>query len=63
MLFGIACTELRWRGVGAPQVQYYGLQSLSWRNAMYHAVMSNETGFSQDVMFCDFVHPTPLGHR
>eukprot|EP00884_Botryococcus_braunii_P008547 jgi/Botrbrau1/17694/Bobra.0166s0118.1 len=42
---------------------YYGLQSISFRNAYYHDIMTGTPGFRLEDIFCDVVHPNNLGHR
>lgn len=42
---------------------YYGLQSISFRNAYFHDLMSSTPGFRIQDMFCDVIHPNDLGHR
>ena len=54
-----------WHG-GEMQVetvlQYYGIPSVSARNALFHLTAQNVSGFAEDDIFCG-VHPNPLGHR
>ncbi|KAK9836351.1 hypothetical protein WJX81_007868 [Elliptochloris bilobata] len=42
---------------------YYRLQSISFRDAIFHRVMVDEPGFKQEEIMCDVVHPNKLGHR
>ncbi len=44
-------------------VEYYGLQSVSFRNAIYHLFDADEPGFLRSQISCGNVHPTYLGHR
>ena len=43
-------------------LQYYGVPSVSARNALWHLSTRNVTGFKDEEIFCG-VHPNPLGHR
>ena len=38
-------------------------QSISFRGAMFHRVMTGQPGFRMDQIMCDVVHPNALGHR
>ena len=38
-------------------------QSISFRDAIFHRVMVDEPGFTQEEIMCDVVHPNKLGHR
>ena len=39
------------------------MQSISFRDAIFHRVMVDEPGFKQEEIMCDVVHPNKLGHR
>eukprot|EP00884_Botryococcus_braunii_P008548 jgi/Botrbrau1/17695/Bobra.0166s0119.1 len=43
--------------------KYYGLSSISFRNAYYHQIMTAANGFNLTDFLCDHVHPNILGHR
>ncbi len=44
-------------------VEYYSLQSISFRNLVYHKYMAGMGGFRNHDIACNTVHPTYLGHR
>ena len=44
-------------------VLYYGLQSVSMRNALYHPTMQRQQNFKGLQWLCDSIHPNTLGHR
>ena len=43
-------------------LQYYGVPTVSARNALFHLAARNAPGFAQNDTNCG-VHPNPLGHR
>ena len=43
-------------------LQYYSIPTVSARNALYHLLIEEVHGFSEDDVHCG-VHPNPLGHR
>ena len=53
-----------WRG-GESQIdtimKYYGIPSVSARDALYHLEMAGTDGFADEQLQCG-VHPNPLGH-
>ena len=42
-------------------VKYYGIPSVSARDALYHLEMAGVDGFADEQLQCG-VHPNPLGH-
>ena len=44
-------------------VAYYGLQSVSMRNALFHATWQRQQNFKGSQWLCDNIHPNTLGHR
>ncbi|KAL3149582.1 hypothetical protein ABBQ32_002354 [Trebouxia sp. C0010 RCD-2024] len=44
-------------------VLYYGLQSISVRNALWHPTMRRQQNFQGAQWLCDSLHPNTLGHR
>ncbi len=42
-------------------VKYYGIPSISARDALYHLEMAGADGFADKQLHCG-VHPNPLGH-
>jgi hypothetical protein len=42
---------------------YGWAQSISFRGALFHRVMTGQPGFRMDQIMCDVVHPNALGHR
>ena len=44
-------------------VSYYGLQSVSVRNAMYHPTWQRQASYQGTQWLCDSIHPNRLGHR
>lgn len=44
-------------------VSYYGLQSASVRNAMYHPTYQRQPSYQGTQWLCDPIHPNRLGHR
>ena len=43
-------------------LQFYGVPSVSARNALFHLYMANASGFESLDWACG-QHPNPLGHR
>ena len=43
-------------------LQYYSIPTVSARNALYHLLIAEAHGFSEEDVHCD-AHPNPLGHR
>ena len=43
-------------------LQYYGVPTVSARNALYELLLEEVHGFSEAEVHCG-VHPNPLGHR
>ena len=44
--------------------RYYGVPSLSWRDAAYHLMATNASGFTFDEVYLDHGHPNgACGHR
>jgi hypothetical protein len=44
-------------------VAYYGLQSVSMRNALFHPTWQRRQNFKGSQWLCDTIHPNTLGHR
>lgn len=44
-------------------VAYYGLQSVSMRNALFHPTWQRQENFKGTQWLCDSIHPNTLGHR
>ncbi len=44
-------------------VAYYGLQSVSMRNALFHPTWQRRQNFKGSQWLCDSIHPNTLGHR
>ncbi|KAL3132821.1 hypothetical protein ABBQ38_006746 [Trebouxia sp. C0009 RCD-2024] len=44
-------------------VSYYGLQSVSVRNALWHPTMQRQQNYQGTQWLCDTIHPNLLGHR
>lgn len=44
-------------------VTYYGLQSVSVRNALFHPTWQRRENFKGLQWLCDSIHPNTLGHR
>lgn len=44
-------------------VIYYGLQSVSVRNALFHPTWQRRENFKGLQWLCDSIHPNTLGHR
>ncbi len=44
-------------------VAYYGLQSVSMRNALFHPTWQRQQNFKGSQWLCDNIHPNTLGHR
>lgn len=53
-----------WRG-GETQIEtimkYYGIPSVSFRDALYHLEVAGIDGFAEEHQSCG-MHPNPLGH-
>jgi hypothetical protein len=43
-------------------LKYYGVPSLSMRNALHNLVQLNESGFGFDDIWGDHLHPSEVGH-
>ena len=43
-------------------MEYYGIPSVSLRNAWYHKWADNAPGFRQRDVMCTLMHPNLLGH-
>ena len=44
--------------------RYYGIPSLSWRDAAYHLMVANATDFGHEQVYYDNGHPNGrVGHR
>lgn len=39
------------------------VQSVSFRDALFHRMMAGRPGFRLAEVMCDVVHPNALGHR
>lgn len=44
-------------------VAYYGLQSVSMRNALFHPTWQRQQNYKGFQWLCDNIHPNTLGHR
>ena len=44
-------------------VSYYGVQSVSVRNALWHPTLQRRQNFQGKQWLCDGIHPNTLGHR
>jgi hypothetical protein len=44
-------------------VQYYKVQSISMRNALYQNFVANVSGFRESDIACNTIHPNYLYHR
>ena len=44
-------------------VLYYGLQSVSVRNSLWHPTWQRRQNFQGKQWLCDSIHPNTLGHR
>ncbi|KAK9829365.1 hypothetical protein WJX72_005430 [[Myrmecia] bisecta] len=42
--------------------KYYGVPAVSFRNAFYHLIMTQQEGYRPDQVYQDVIHPTALGH-
>ncbi len=44
--------------------RYYGIPSLSWRDAAYQLMVTKASGFGHEEVYYDNGHPNgPVGHR
>lgn len=44
-------------------ILYYGLQSVSMRNALWHPTWRRQQNYQGKQWLCDSIHPNTLGHR
>ncbi len=44
-------------------VKYYGIQSISLRNALYDKYIDDKVGYREADIACNIVHPNYLYHR
>ncbi len=59
-----ACALTLTRAPAMDSCRYYGVPSLSWRDAAYHLMATNASGFTFDEVYLDHGHPNGVcGHR
>lgn len=44
-------------------LKYYGVQSVSMREALYHNFQANRVGYRESDIACNSMHPNYLYHR